>query len=121
MADTEKQNAGETPLDDQGTFHPQSFFTRFRVAKESLLQLLSDEFHHFGLMLLSALEEGELVERTNEVVLSILRFEVSVTVQIVSIEAHHLHVGEELGSIRQVLNLDGSEEGTSRLEVTLGE
>lgn len=88
---------------------------------KSLCKLLLDEGHHFGFLLLSTLEQSELVARTHEVVLGILDFVVSVAVEVVGKETHQLHVGEELGSVGQVLDFDGGEEGTRRLQITFGE
>ena len=88
---------------------------------ESLAELFFDEGFHFGDALLGALQERELVARTNEVVLRILNLVVGVAVQIVCIETHELHVGEESGCVGQVLDFNGFEEGRGGFEIAFGE
>ena len=87
----------------------------------ALSQLLGDESLHLGHGGLCALEELELGLGAHEIVLGILCLVVSVAVDIVSEEAHGLHIGEEAGGVGQVLDFDGCEEATGALEVSLGE
>ena len=66
-------------------------------------------------------EQLELGNRTHLVVLGIQNLVIDIAIEIVGQEAHALHVREQCHGVRQILNLDWSEEAPCRLKIALGE
>lgn len=71
-------------------------------------------------MLLHALQQFELSLGTHKIVLRILDFIISITVDIICQEAYALHVWEQGSRIRQILNLYRQQEGFARFQIPLG-
>lgn len=85
-----------------------------------MLSAAGDEVLHLLLVAVGLAEELPLCAAAHEIVLSVLRLVVEVAVDVVGEEAHGLHVGEELGGVGEILDLDGCEEGGGSLQVALG-
>ena len=71
-------------------------------------------------MFLHALQQFELSLGTNKIVLRILDFIISITVDIICQEAYALHVWEQGSRIWQILILYRLQVGFARFQITLG-
>ena len=76
-----------------------------------------NEGHHFGFMSANTAEQTQLILRAYQIMLVVVNLIIGIAIDVIGQKPHALHVGEKLGSIRQILYFDGFQEALSRFEI----